>query len=375
MTKFSLDQFLHAIDLVLSSTSFTFDGQTYEQIFGSPMGSPLSPILADIVIDDLETQCLAILDFNVPTYYRYVDDVFAIVPKDKINDILDAFNNYHPRLKFTYETEIDNSINFLDVSIIKNNGRLITNWYRKPTFSGRYINYFSSHPERYKFNIISNLTDRAILLSDTRFHASNIEIVKRILSNNSYPSSIINKYINRRLKDIKYRNASRIDTYFDIRNILTIPYIKNYSECIYNVLKDRGFDVVYTVPKRLDCLIKRGKDVLDNANRTGVVYKIDCTQCEATYIGQTKRHLKTRIKEHQADIKKYPNNCSVVSEHRISHDHDFDWLQPTILHSEKHWRKREIAEMFFIKKHIKSINLQKDTDSLPDVYEKIIRVS
>lgn len=47
------------------------------------MGSPLSPILADIVMDDLETQCLSSLSFKVLTYYRYVD-VFAIVPhKDR----------------------------------------------------------------------------------------------------------------------------------------------------------------------------------------------------------------------------------------------------------------------------------------------------
>ncbi|GAB1861615.1 hypothetical protein CAJAP_02694 [Camponotus japonicus] len=54
-TKFSLSQFLYAIETVLDSTSFSFNGQFYEQIFGSPMGSPLSPILADIVMDDGNT--------------------------------------------------------------------------------------------------------------------------------------------------------------------------------------------------------------------------------------------------------------------------------------------------------------------------------
>jgi len=40
------------------------------------MGSPLSPILADIVMEDLETLSLQKLDFIVYTYYRYVDDIF-----------------------------------------------------------------------------------------------------------------------------------------------------------------------------------------------------------------------------------------------------------------------------------------------------------
>ncbi|XP_029664892.1 uncharacterized protein LOC115236523 [Formica exsecta] len=86
-TNFNLLQFLHAVEIVLNSTSFSFNGQFYEQIFGSPMGSPLSPILADIVMDDLETHCLSSLSFAVPVYYRYVDDIFAIVPRAKVDEI------------------------------------------------------------------------------------------------------------------------------------------------------------------------------------------------------------------------------------------------------------------------------------------------
>lgn len=55
----SLPQFIHAIDL--SSTSFAVNGVFYEQIFGNPMGSPLSPILADLVMDDLKSCCLQFL--------------------------------------------------------------------------------------------------------------------------------------------------------------------------------------------------------------------------------------------------------------------------------------------------------------------------
>ncbi|XP_071579195.1 uncharacterized protein [Temnothorax nylanderi] len=134
-TKMNLTQFLHAVELVLGSTSFYFNGQAYEQIFGSPMGSPLSPCLADIVMDDLETQCLASLDFVVPFFRRYVDDIFAIIPRSKIDVILDAFNGYHPRLQFTHEKEINGSISFLDTTVIRYKDKLITNWYRKPTFS------------------------------------------------------------------------------------------------------------------------------------------------------------------------------------------------------------------------------------------------
>jgi len=46
-TRLSLEQLLGALDIVLSSTSFVFDGRIYEQIYGSLMvGSPLS-LLSD----------------------------------------------------------------------------------------------------------------------------------------------------------------------------------------------------------------------------------------------------------------------------------------------------------------------------------------
>ena len=57
-----------------------------------------------------------------------------------------------------------------------------------------------------------------------------------------------------------------------------------------------GLNVVYNVPKKLNTLIKRGKDRLPINNKTEVVYKLDCKNCNASYIGQTKRHLSTRVK-------------------------------------------------------------------------------
>ncbi|EZA55468.1 hypothetical protein X777_04749, partial [Ooceraea biroi] len=134
-----------------------------------------------------------------------------------------------------------------------------------------------------------------------------------------------------------------------------------------------GFNVVYGIHKKLDYVIKRGKDCLKNALKKCVVYKIDCENCNVCYIGKTKRHIETRVKEHRQDIKKHDNNNSVVSRHRICNNHNFDCNNVKILHQEDHRRKREIAEMCYIKQSDSAINLQNDTESFPCIYHFILK--
>lgn len=81
-TKISEQEFLSALKFVLSSTYFTFDNKIYRQTFGTPMGSPLSPIVADITIQDLES--LNTLTFHILFYFRYIDDIIVVLPNDKI---------------------------------------------------------------------------------------------------------------------------------------------------------------------------------------------------------------------------------------------------------------------------------------------------
>ena len=75
----------------------------YQQVFCTLMGSPISPMLADLVLQVLEEVVFKKLSFKIHAYYRYVDDTFSIIPKNMIKETLEKFNSYHSRLKFTYE--------------------------------------------------------------------------------------------------------------------------------------------------------------------------------------------------------------------------------------------------------------------------------
>ena len=65
------------------------------------MGSPISLILADLVLKDLEEVVLIKkLSFNIQAYYRYVDDTFLIIPKNKIKEILEKLRFLSFMFKF-----------------------------------------------------------------------------------------------------------------------------------------------------------------------------------------------------------------------------------------------------------------------------------
>lgn len=92
------DEFISTIKFVLSSTYFTFNEKIYKQTFDMPMGSPLSPVVADIVMQDLEEQSLTISGSIISFYLRYVDDIILAASANEIAQILNAFNGYHNRL-------------------------------------------------------------------------------------------------------------------------------------------------------------------------------------------------------------------------------------------------------------------------------------
>jgi len=127
--KIPKNESLNAVRLVLDSTFFTFDNRFYKQNFGTSMGFPLSPIIADVVMQELETTVLSAVNFQIPIHFRYVDDILMAVPQDKIDYILNVFNSFHSRLQFTLEVG-GKRINFLDTTIILDRNKIKIDWYQ-----------------------------------------------------------------------------------------------------------------------------------------------------------------------------------------------------------------------------------------------------
>ncbi|KAL6417030.1 hypothetical protein ACFW04_014738 [Cataglyphis niger] len=103
-TAIPYKEFLAGVRLVLNSIFLKFNGKIYRQTFGlstgSSMGSPLSPILVDIVLQDLQEK-ISMLPIKVLLYFRYVDDILFAAPTSFFPTILSSFNSLHKKLQFT----------------------------------------------------------------------------------------------------------------------------------------------------------------------------------------------------------------------------------------------------------------------------------
>ena len=93
------------------------------------MGSNLSPLLADLFINNIETNFFAkhaLFSKHIVFWARYVDDVFAIFKGTQAE--LSVFNTYinsvHPNIRFTFEVEVDKRLPFLDMEITRLENRL-----------------------------------------------------------------------------------------------------------------------------------------------------------------------------------------------------------------------------------------------------------
>ena len=102
------------------------------------MGSPLGPTLANVFLCYHEKIWLQYCpsEFKPVIYRRYVDDTFLLFrSKYHIEKFRNYLNRQHKNIKFSSETENENSISFLDIKITRDNNKFMTSVYRKPESS------------------------------------------------------------------------------------------------------------------------------------------------------------------------------------------------------------------------------------------------
>ena len=107
----------------------------------SYMGSPISVVVAEIVMQSIKEQALAAYKQTVPLWLRYVDDTFTAVHKDEIDTFHEHLNRQNADIQFTREVEEKGKIPFLDCLVSRHDNKLQTTIYRKPTHTDRLLDH------------------------------------------------------------------------------------------------------------------------------------------------------------------------------------------------------------------------------------------
>jgi len=110
-------------EIVTKQNYFLNNNEVIIQDDGLAMGAPSCSIILEIFLQNIEQIHLPSIarQHKLMNYFRYVDDILLIYDSQhtNINAILNDFNPIHPKLRFTEETEQNNKINYLDITIHK----------------------------------------------------------------------------------------------------------------------------------------------------------------------------------------------------------------------------------------------------------------
>ena len=192
-TTIPVDDIVDLLDFCLLTTNFKYNNNHYQQIFGTAMGSPVSAVMANLVMEDLEKRALS-TSLSQPCFWkRYVDDVCAAVKSNLVLTLQNHLNNIEPSIQFTVERETERKISFLDVTVCRqDDGQLSTKVYRKPTHTERYLSFDSHHPVASKRAVIKSLTDRARTIpSSVDQQSKEMKHVIGALRANGYPKRFV----------------------------------------------------------------------------------------------------------------------------------------------------------------------------------------
>ena len=197
--------FLNVAKICMEQNFFQFREKFYKVEKGTNMGNPLSPLVSELFMSAFETNLQK--QKLLPRFWcRYVDDVFSIVKKDKVDTTLNVLNEQFESIKFTFETEQNRKICFLDLELkINSQNKIDISVYHKPTSTLRFITTDSHCPIQHKLAAFHSLTYRLckLPLSASSYKAE-YEYIKKVADMNGYSDQLVDKLI------LKHSNKIRI---------------------------------------------------------------------------------------------------------------------------------------------------------------------
>ena len=182
----------------------------------------------------------------------------------------------------------------------KSDSKFITSVYRKPTFTGQYIQWDSFGPSKRKKNLVSTLVHKVLLyICSKSLLQQELQNIRVILCDNGYPESIIDRGISNQLaqfQSLPKFGPNKCPVY------LKLPWIDNISLKFEHKIKSsvkhcfRAVEpqVLFSTRKIFPSI---HKDAVPSIQQSMVIYEYVC-HCDCRYVGRTSLCLEERINQH-----------------------------------------------------------------------------
>ena len=259
--------------------------------------------------------------------------------------------------------EKNDCLPFLDTLVQRSiSGSLSTCVYRKRTHTDRYLQFESHHPLHVKRGVVRCLFDRAIGIARGDETKKEKQHLCDVLTINGYPQSFIR---------VSSQSRSLTENRELPKAVITIPYVAGLSEDIRRICWRFGVKTVFRTKHTLRTSLVNLKDRLTDDRRSMVVYRVPCS-CGKVYVGETKRALSVRIKEHQDAVRLGHTDKSALAEHAWTACHRIDWEATQIVDTATRLSELLVKEAFHIRTIPARLRLNRDTGiQLPDCWSWI----
>ena len=348
----------------LTTTYFQYGGEYYQQREGAAMGSPLSPIVANIFMEDFENKAISSFDGDIDFWQRYVDDVVSEHDEEDSERLLSHLNSQHEKIKFTCEPEKDGKLPALDVLLLRNNdGTLDTKVYRKPTHTNQYMNFNSSQPLQHKLGVIRTLNHRAdtnVTREEDRQEEK--KLIKDVLAVNDYPEWTHKVVARRETREANPRSNNAPNTR---KGHVALPYVPGVTESLQRLFRSHGIQAHAKPYNTIRSMVVCPKDRTPTQERADTVYHITCATCNSQYTGESGQPLAARLKQHHRE-------ASPVGRHMRQTGHTIDWEGTKILDREANWFRRGVKEAIHIRRRHPDLNLDQGRHHLPHCWDTLL---
>lgn len=386
-------EILELLEINLTRNDFEFDGEFYLQIKGTAMGKKFAPAYANIFMAEWEASALGTCSKKPLYYFRFLDDIWGVWThsRGEFQVFLDTLNTHNPSIRIKSTTS-QSSVDFLDTTTYKGEHykethRLEIKVYFKDTDTHALLHKTSFHPKHTYAGIVkSQLLRFSRICSRQEDFMRATKLLFSALSSRGYSRS----FLRRQLKTFKQRKPTSLSS--------MVPFVSTYSPSTVKLvraikrnfhqflessehLQDHRIIAAFRKNKNLQDILVRAKvpplsdarakpqhqifqqpEWLQNKQNKRIfkplcqgslqskncVYVIQCSKCQAQYVGETGNTLATRFIQHRYNITKHKDTDTYLVQHFILHG--WESLTVSVVESNPRWSKaqRRRAERLWI---------------------------